>query len=150
MARHCQIGKHSCVIKMKEFSKAWVSSKNPGKQRKYRYNAPLHIKQKFMRAHLSKELRQKYGKRSIGLKVGDKVKIMRGQFKGITGKVERVNIKKTRAFIGKAELIKNDGTKAMYPINPSNLMIIEINEGDKRRIQKSGEKKNGKKTPQKA
>ena len=44
---------------MKEFSKSWVSSKKPGKQRKYRINAPLNIKRKFLSVHLSKELREK-------------------------------------------------------------------------------------------
>ena len=40
--------------------KNWKSSKQPRKQRKYRRNAPLHIRNKMMRAPLSKELRDKY------------------------------------------------------------------------------------------
>ena len=49
------------------------------KQRNYRHKAPLHIKQKFVSAHLSKELRQKCGRRSLGVRKGDKVKVTTGQ-----------------------------------------------------------------------
>ncbi|MBN1156069.1 50S ribosomal protein L24 [Candidatus Woesearchaeota archaeon] len=115
-------------MKSKKFSVKWISSTKPKKQRKYRYNAPLHVKQKFVSAHLSPELRTKQRKRSLGLRVGDKVKLMRGQFKGQTGKIERVDLKKSKVFIGKIEFIKSDGTKVMYPVDPSNLMIVEINE----------------------
>lgn len=116
-----------------KFSKTWKRSKQPRKQRKYRYNAPLHIKTKFMSAHLSKELRQKHKKRSFSVRKGDKVKVMRGQFKKKTGKIERIDVKKSRVYITGIEFIKKDGTKTMYPINPSNLMIIELNLDDKKR-----------------
>ncbi|MCD6381372.1 MAG: 50S ribosomal protein L24, partial [Candidatus Aenigmarchaeota archaeon] len=66
----------------KKFSKKWVSSKEPRKQRKYRYNAPLHIRQKLVSAHLTKELRNELGIRSLPVRKNDRVKIMRGKFKG--------------------------------------------------------------------
>ena len=71
----------------KEFSTSWIGSKQPRKQRKYRHNAPLHIKSKMMGSHLSKELRKKYGTRSVRIRKGDEVKIMIGKFKGKTGKI---------------------------------------------------------------
>ncbi len=117
----------------KKFSISWKRSKQPRKQRKYRYNAPLHIKQKFMHAHLSKELRKKYGKRSFSLKKGDKVKIVRGQFKKRDGKVDRIDLKKERVYVGGLEILKKDGTKTMYPIHPSNLIISELSLDDKMR-----------------
>lgn len=117
-----------------QFSKSWVASTQPRKQRKYRVNAPLHIKVKFVSAHLSAELRKKYGRRAIELKKEDKVKIMRGQFKGLSGKIERINLKKTVAYMKGAEVSKKDGSKAMYPLHPSNLMITELNLSDKRRL----------------
>ena len=40
------------------YSPDWKSSKKPAKQRKYRANAPLHIKRKFMAAVLNKKLRE--------------------------------------------------------------------------------------------
>lgn len=117
----------------KTFSKSWKSSKQPRKQRKYRYNAPLHIKQKFMHSHLSKELAKKYNRRSLGLRKGDKVKVMRGQYKKHIGKVERIDIKKSQVFLEGIDITKKDGTKAKQPIDPSNLLITELNTDDKMR-----------------
>jgi len=119
---------------MKEFSRSWVSSKKPNKQRKYRFNAPLHIRGDFMNAHLSKELRTKYGIRALRLRVGDKVRIMRGQFKRQEGKIEEVNMKNLKVYISKIEHVKRDGTKARYPIEPSNLLLVELNTDDKLRL----------------
>ena len=118
---------------MKNFSGAWKSSKKPRKQRKYRLSAPLHIKKKFVQSHLSKDLRKKYSKRSIGLRKGDKVKIMQGQFKKHEGKIEKINLKKTKVFVSGVELTKRDGTKRLFALHPSNLMITELNLEDKLR-----------------
>ena len=120
-------------MKMKKWSKSWKSSKNPKKQRKYIFNAPLHIKHKFLAANLSDELRKKYNKRNIPVRKGDKVKILRGQFKSIIGKIEKVFLKKTKVYVENAQLQKKDGSKAYYPIHPSNLMITELNLEDKER-----------------
>jgi len=114
-----------------KFSRSWKKSKQPRKQRKYRRNAPLHIKQKFVAAHFSKELRKKYKKRSINLRKGDSVKVTRGQFKNKTGEIEEVNLKKTLVYISGIEVVKKDGTKARYPIHPSNLLVTELNLDDK-------------------
>ena len=118
----------------KDFSKSWIKSVQPRKQRKYIARAPLHIKRHLIRAHLNKELREKYGKRSISVRKGDKVKIMRGQFKGTIGKIEKVNTKKGNVLIDSAKLKKKDGTSSYYPIKTSNLMIIGLNLDDKKRI----------------
>jgi len=116
-----------------KFSSSWKGSVQPRKQRKYRYNAPLHIRQKFVSTHLSKDLRKKYNKRSANLRKGDNVKVLRGQFKSKNGKVEEVDLKKTSVYVSGIEVTKKDGTKARYPIHPSNLMITELNMDDKMR-----------------
>lgn len=118
---------------MVNFSTKFKSSKQPKKQRKYRVNAPLHIKQSFVNAHLSKELREKYKKRSFGLRKGDKVKILCGQYKGKTGSVDRIDLRKSKAIITGIEITKKDGSKASYPIHVSNIMISELNLDDKKR-----------------
>lgn len=115
------------------FSKLWIRSKQPRKQRKYRYNAPEHIKKKFVSANLSKELREKYNKRNFPLVKGDKVKVMRGQFKGKAGEVEKVDMSKLKIIIQGIENIKKDGTKVNYPIDPSNIMITDLKLDDKKR-----------------
>jgi large subunit ribosomal protein L24 len=120
----------------KKFSPTWNRSVQPRKQRKYRHNAPLHLKQKFMHAHLSPELRKKYLTRNIQLKTGDKVKVLRGVSRKKEGRVERINLKKERVFITGIEKIKKEGTKLLVALRPSNLMIIELNLDDKKRKQK--------------
>ena len=131
---------------MKECSRHWISSKQPRKQRKYRYNAPLHILRKLMSAHLSRELKKKYNIRSMPLRKGDKVKIARGQFKKKTGKVEKVWTKRRKIQIENIHLIKKDGSKIPYLIEPSNVIITELVLEDKKRKQiierrSKGEKK---------
>jgi len=117
-----------------KWNNKWNRSIQPRKQRKYIYNAPLSTRKKFVSAHMSKELREKYRKRNIGLRKGDKVKIMRGQFKDLTGKVEKVNLRKLKIYVENIKIEKNDGTMSLYPLSPSNLMIIELNLDDKKRI----------------
>ena len=126
---------------MKSFSRSWISSSKPRKQRKYRFNAPLHIKQKFMSAHLSKELREKYSRRSLALRKGDKVKIMRGTFSGHVGKVDDVDLKKGKIIVSGIERTKKDGSKAITRVHPSKVMVIELNLDDALRQKKLDAKK---------
>ena len=108
-------------------------SVKPRKQRKLAKAAPLHMRQSFMRCNLSKELRTKIKKRNIQLRKGDEVRIMRGQFKGKTWTVNKVMLRKTKAYVEGADNIKRDGSKAPYPIHPSNLMITKLGSEDKMR-----------------
>ena len=117
----------------KTFSKSWNSSTQPRKQRKFRFNAPLATKGKFLSVNLSKELRKKYGTRSLRARVGDKVKVIRGKFKGREGNIEEVDIRKTKIYISKLEVTKKEGAKIRVPLNPSNLQIIELKLDDKKR-----------------
>lgn len=116
-----------------EFSKTWNRSSQPRKQRKYAANAPLHVQGSFLGVHLTKVLREKYGTRSVRVHVGDKVKLLRGANRGTEGKIERVDVKRSRVFVGKVDRVRKDGTRALIPLHPSNLTIIELNLDDKRR-----------------
>jgi large subunit ribosomal protein L24 len=119
-------------------------SKQPRKQRKFLYNAPLHIRRKMMAAHLSKELREKYKRRSFPLRRGDEVEVMSGKFKGRKGKISRVDLKKYRIYIEGITTKKTAGTERQFPIHPSKVKIINFNLDDKRRV-KVLERKMGKK-----
>ncbi len=116
-----------------KFSKHWVSSRQPRKQRKYRANAPLHIRRKLMSANLSKTLKQRHEKKNFPLRKGDKVKIMKGEFKKKTGKIESVDLKRLRTTIEGLNRTKKDGTKIKVYFSPSNLQIQELNLEDKKR-----------------
>lgn len=124
------------------YSPKWKGSRQKRKRVKYQINAPLHIKQKFVSAPLSEELAKKYNKKTIQVRKGDKVKILRGQFKKKTGRVEQVLLRRSRICIEGIQNIRNDGTKSFYPIHASNVIVTELYLEDKLR-KKSLEVKNG-------
>lgn len=129
---------------MKAFwSSAWKRSTQPRKQRKYRFNIPMHLRSKLLSVHLSPQLREKHNTRAVGVRVGDKVRVMRGTHKGKEGTVERVDAKNYQVYVMKVEHAKKEGGSASYPLSPSNLMLIEL-KNEKRRF-KSNEKSDTKK-----
>lgn len=117
-----------------EFSTSWLSSNQVRKQRKYRYNAPLHLRQKFLHAHLSKDLRTKHGVRAIIIRKGDEILVMRGSFAKKKGKVLEVDVKKTRVTVEGITRTKRDGTKIAVFFKPHALQIIALNLDDKKRL----------------
>lgn len=135
-----------------KFSKTWNASKQPRKQRKFRANAPNHIKKTFMGATLDKPLRIKHKRRSIEVRKGDEVKVMRGKFKGKLGKVGSVNVKNTRIQIDGIQRAKAGGGKLVTWFNPSNVKIVSLNLEDNKRMkslpkkEKEEEKENKKTT----
>jgi large subunit ribosomal protein L24 len=108
-------------------------STQPRKQRKFIYKAPLHIRHKLMSVTLSEELREQYGRRSLPVKKGDTVKVMRGDFRDHEGKIEKVELKNYRVMIEGMSVQKPDGNKVYHPVHPSNLMIIELDMEDEER-----------------
>ena len=103
----------------------------PSKQRKRLFQAPHHIRGKILSAHLSSELRETYNTRSLPVRTGDTVRVLRGDYKGVEGKVMRVDRKKYRIFIEGITREKADGTTILVPIHPSNVEIIRLNLDDK-------------------
>ena len=108
-------------------------SKQPRKQRKFRYQAPLHIRHKLMSVNLSPELREEYERRSLPIRKGDTVKVLRGDFRDHEGKVEGVDLKRYRVMIEGLNVQKPDGNQVYHPVHPSNLMIIEMDLDDEER-----------------
>jgi len=124
----------------KAFVKSWNSSKQPRKQRKYRYNAPLHVLASFVSVNLSSDLRKKYATRSVRVRKGDTVKVLRGVHRGKTGKVERVSLKYTKLYVSGIETQRKDGTKGHIPLEPSNTQIISLLTDKKRFAEKKNDK----------
>ncbi|MEN4016962.1 MAG: 50S ribosomal protein L24 [Methanobacterium sp.] len=108
-------------------------SKQPRKQRKLLHNAPLHVRHKLMSVALSKELKDQYKRRSIPVKKGDTVQVMRGDFKDHEGKVERVDLKNYRVFVEGASVQKPDGNMVYHSMHPSKLVIVELDLDDEER-----------------
>lgn len=93
-----------------------------------------------LHAALSKELQAKYKRRSIRVIKGDTVKVLRGDHSGSEGLVDFVVTKNSRIVVDGISVKKADGTEVPRPVDPSNVVITELNLEDKRREQKlSGE-----------
>ncbi|MBI2547121.1 MAG: 50S ribosomal protein L24 [Candidatus Aenigmarchaeota archaeon] len=108
-------------------------SSKPRKQRKFLHDAFLHLKRKILSAHFSNELGEKYKRISMPVIKGDQVQIMRGKFKGKTGKVAKVNYKKYRVYIEGVTRKRTVGTEAQVGIHPSKLKLVDLNLNDKNR-----------------
>lgn len=114
-------------------------SKQPRKQRKALYNAPAHARRKHLSASLSKDLRAKLGIRTLPVRAGDKVSVVRGDFKGHEGEVLTVDYNSYKVTIEEVTLSKPDGTATFLPVDPSNLVIIDADLKDDRRIKNKGD-----------
>ncbi len=103
-----------------------LKSSKPRKQRKFLYTAPLHIRHKMMAGHLSEELRKKYNRRSLPIRTKDRVRIMRGDYKGKEGEVVKVDLKRYRIYVSGVSVRRSDGKDVLVPIHPSNCMIVDL------------------------
>ena len=103
----------------------------PTKQRKKLYQAPDHIRYKLFAAPLSPELRASHGVKTLSVRSGDSVRIMRGDQKGFEGKITSINRKKCRIFVEGLTREKVDGTTIFVPVHPSKVMITRLNLDDK-------------------
>ena len=117
----------------KLWSKEWAKSKQTRKQRKYRYNAPINIKRKYLSSNLSKELRNEFKKRSASVKKGDSIKVLRGSFKDKTGKIEKVDVKKSKIYCKEITMKKVNGTEVQIALDPSNVQLIDVDLKDPKR-----------------
>ena len=93
----------------------------------------IHVRHKQASAPLSPELFEEYKTRSMQVREGDTVTIMRGNFSGIEGKVTKINYKKTSLYVDGVTREKADGTSIPIPIHPSKVAIKNLNLDDKRR-----------------
>ncbi len=119
-----------------EFTTSWRESVQPRKQRKYLHNMPNHLRQKQMSATLDKSLRTKYGIRSLEVRKGDEVYVMRGKFKKKSGKIVEVDVKNSRLAIENIQNTKRDGAKVHVWIHPSKVKIKTVID-DKKRFKKA-------------
>jgi len=85
---------------------------------------------------LSTELRERHGKRSIRPRVGDTVKIVRGEFKDIEGKITNVNPKEGLVNVDGVTREKLKGGTAPVPIHSSNVVVTALVLEDKQRKKK--------------
>jgi len=102
-----------------------IESKKPSKQRKALYNYKNHQRSKLISTRIADFLREEYGIKRLPLRVGDQVKVCRGEFKDFEGEVLEIT-KDQGVKIKEAQLEKTDGTTFNPPIHISNLVITKL------------------------
>ena len=127
-----------------------VKSMKPGKQRKAHYNASLHEKRKRIAARLQlKDRDERFdGVRTVTVRVGDTVKVVRGDLASggkrhggkrgadpLVGTVIRIDSEKGRLYIEGAKASKADNKEAAVPVHSSNVVVVRLDETDKLRMQ---------------
>jgi large subunit ribosomal protein L24 len=108
-------------------------TRQPDKQRTRQRRAPLHEKQRQVRAHLSEDLREEYGQRSVRVNEGDTVEVQRGDFAGEDGEVTEVDLKKAIVHVEDVTLEKADGEEVPRPLDASNLVVTKLDLSDDKR-----------------
>ncbi|CAJ52938.1 50S ribosomal protein L24 [Haloquadratum walsbyi] len=108
-------------------------SKQPRKQRTRTETAPLHERQRAVRATLSDELREEYGQRNVRVNAGDTVEVLRGDDAGHEAEVVTVDLTETVIHVEDVTIEKADGEEVPRPLDSSNLRVTELNLEDSKR-----------------
>ncbi len=132
-------------------------SKKAGKQRTSQREAPLHVRRKRMRARLISDDPDLINVRSVTVRVGDEVELTRGDFShpnsikadtrgkrlgqsrgraGIKAKIASLDTKSGVIFVDGLSQSTADGKEEAVPVNPSNVIVTKLYEGDPGRIKR--------------
>lgn len=114
---------------------------------------PKHLTERRLRSPLSRALREKYGRRNVRVIAGDTIKVIRGEYSGIEGKVEKVNMKRGSLAIEGIQREKVRGGNVKVEINSTNVIVTDLDLDDKYRqalIQRINEPEKKKSTEKKS
>lgn len=121
---------------MTEWSTSWKASSDPAKQRKDRDNAPYHQQGRFLSARLADDVRERVGTKSLPIRTGDRVEVMRGDHEGAKGEVTDIDTDDHRIFVDGIERESVSGAETKISLAPSNLRITKLDLDDARRLAK--------------
>ncbi|HZI71906.1 MAG TPA: 50S ribosomal protein L24 [Nitrososphaeraceae archaeon] len=94
---------------------------------------PKHLRDARICSPLIEDLRKEYHRRNTRVIKGDTVKVMRGEYTGIEGKVEKVNTERGTLAIEGVQREKIRGGNVKVQIHASNVTILSLNLQDKYR-----------------
>jgi large subunit ribosomal protein L24 len=94
---------------------------------------PKHVRDSMIRSSLADNLREQYGRRSVRVIKGDNIRVMRGEYTGIEGKIEKVNTRRGTLAIEGVQREKVRGGNVKVQIHASNVQIIGLKLEDKLR-----------------
>ncbi|MFX0074676.1 MAG: 50S ribosomal protein L24 [Candidatus Hermodarchaeota archaeon] len=102
-----------------------VKSKQPRRQRKALYKHMNHQRSKLLSARVADFVREEYGIKTLPIRVGDGVRITRGEFKDFEGEIIEIT-KNQRIKIKEATFDKADGTQFHPAIHVSKVLITKF------------------------
>lgn len=97
-------------------------------------HVPKHVRDAMICSSLADNLREQYTRKSVRVKKGDNVRVMRGEYSGIEGKIEKVNTQRGTLAIEGVQREKVRGGNVKVQIHASNVQIIGLNLEDKLRV----------------
>jgi large subunit ribosomal protein L24 len=109
-------------------------SKQPHKQRNRTERAPLHERHEQVTATLSDDLREEFDRRSVRVRTGDTVEVMRGDFAGEEAEVLGVDLKDASVHVEDVTVEAADGEDVPRPMDASNLRVVELDRSDDERM----------------
>jgi large subunit ribosomal protein L24 len=95
--------------------------------------APKQLAERKLRSPLSRALREKFGRRNLRVIAGDTIKVVRGEYSGIEGKIEKVNMKRGSLAVEGIQREKVRGGNVKVEINSTNVIITDLDLDDKYR-----------------
>merc|ERR1711981_1155680 len=116
------------MVKVKTPGATWNKkvSASRRKARKAHFSAPSSERRILMSASLSNELRQKHNVRSLPLRKDDEVEVMRGFFKGRSGRIVSCYRRKFIVHVDRITREKANGATVHVGIHPSKVQIVKI------------------------
>jgi len=139
-------------------------SKKAGKQRQAQTDAPMHVLRKRIRARLVTDDPDLALIRTVTVRVGDEVEVLRGDFgfpnsvkadsrgkrlgqtrgrAGVKSSIVGVDTKSGYVLVEGVTTSTADGKEEALPIHPSNLVVTKLYDGDPLRIKRIMERANG-------
>jgi large subunit ribosomal protein L24 len=103
-----------------------VTSYKPRAQRKALYNVKNHQVSKLFTAPLDVSLQEQWGVKRLPIRKDDYVRVMKGEFDGIEGKVLSLDKKTRKITIEECTLQKKDGNNYYVPISVSNIVVTKF------------------------
>jgi large subunit ribosomal protein L24 len=110
-----------------------IESSKPKKQRAFRYNADISEKKRLLKVHVSKDLQKKVNRRTVLINKGDKVRLLKGNDKGKTGSVIRVDYDNLKVYVEGIVNKTAKGVEKPRALSPYNLEIVDGNFSTKSR-----------------
>jgi large subunit ribosomal protein L24 len=116
------------------------TSRQPRRQRKAMFTADHQERRRRMAVPLSRELRTRYGRRSLPVRKGDTVRVLSGSYStvGEERRVAKVDRRDYRLTLDNVTTKTADAKLKPLPIRPSHLVLTKLNLSDpwRRRILK--------------